>query len=519
MTATTKSDAAVAASSDAPDHSSPDAAMHVWSQAERERYALVLKALKSDDCWRKKNDKSSQRMRARSIARTDEIAIREQLRPDHSDLIWNPRRALVLTDFDYLFLHRERIGGDIQDWLEIINAKIKHVKDDGEDGYFNKLERNVGWTQYITPIIFCDSEIIDIVVRCGLWLNAKNSRRCHKPDFCSNCLWNDVLYALAFAYGPDSGAFGKAPAWFLVTIGWTTNPANAKCQFGDYAPDDFEPPVGDRGYDPYPVILGFDDYDADCAWLGYEDARTLGIIAQKAISELYEREIIGGYHNRLEGEYRLNPGGANRVNLHAHAVVNSADSNGEFLAEKIHEFVHTYWTQFGFDQLNQKYYPDIHVRRITNPEHLYRAVVYTEKVVPINHAVADALSRPEALDANGYYNPKYIAGLKVALARLIDDDIPALFTKARLNDDLPCLFRRRTVGNMQFTDDGTCLGTEPERHQIKRHKARESARECRARKKEREAEQAAQSGAGIEVKPLNVRLKPAQRQTGSSAVK
>ena len=477
--------AVVDASDDAADESVPANVLEVWSQAERERQNRIIRALRREDRWLRAHERDSERMRAQHAARSTEIALRAELKERGEDWAWNSKFALDLQDFPYLFLHRDRFDKKTHEWLEIVNAKITHVGLSGEDGYFNKLQRNIGWTQYIAPIIFTLVSITDKLVRCGLWSHAKNSRRCHQTDFCALCLWNDVLKALVYAFGRHSGAFFRAKAWLFITLGWTINPANAGCRCGDYDPEAIRPHPRDRGYDPYPVVLGLGDDDPDLPILGYEDARILGVVMQWAIGELYHRGHINGYHSRLEGEYRLNPGGANRVNFHDHTVGNGDEANGQFIAEKLREFVNEGLALFGRG-LSRAYYPDIHVQRITGPEHLQHAFVYGEKIVPIAHAVADALARPEARVADGYYDPRYIAKLKDSLRRLIDDDIPSIFSGARLNEELPRLFRRRTVGNMQFNDNHTCIGPEPDWHVKKRRKAAKLTRESRERRKAQE---------------------------------
>lgn len=326
-------------------------------------------------------------------------------------------------------------------------------------------------------------------MRCGLWVHSHNSRRCHKPDFCPLCLWNDILKVLAEAFGSGSGTFYGASAWWFITISWTTNPRNAKCVSGDYDPEDNKPPKGDRGYDPYPVVLGSDDYDSDMGWVGYQDARVLGLMMQEAVSDLYHQHI-DGYHHKLEGVYRLHPGGANRVNLHCHTVANGREQDGDFIAQVLRQSITGKLSRCK-DRLNRRYHVDLQVKAITTPEHLEHAVVYSEKVVPIRHMVADAMSRPEAKLPDGSWSPDYVDGLQTSLIHLIEDNIPNIFNGARLEPELPSLFRRKTVGNMVFTDKGTCIGDEPDWHKLarRRHakKQREQRREKQKKKKEEEA--------------------------------
>ena len=505
--------AVVVASADADDERAFDETVEVWSDADRLRQEKILRAIKREDRWWASHERVTDSMRAKHEACSTESELRAELAEAIDDWTWNPKRALDLQDFKYLFLNRKKFNKQTCQRLEIINSKINRVSEDGRPGYFNKLEKNVGWTRYILPILFSCVSIADKLVRCGLWANAKNSRRCHKADFCPNCLWNDVLKAFASAFGVGSGAFNAAPAWHFITIGWTTNPANAKCQSDGYNPDDYRPHAPNRDYDRYPVVLGLGDDDPDLAFYGYDDARVLGIVMQEAIAELYQRDLslINGYHSKHEGEYRLNPGGANRVNIHDHSVVNGDETNGQFLAETLLDLVKKKLKEFGRD-LTRDYYPDIDVRRITSPEHLKHAICYGEKVAPIGHAVADALARPEARDADGCYNAGYIAKLKVSLARLINDDIPSIFSGTRLDDELPRLFRRRTEGNMKFNDKGTCIGVEPDWHARMRRKAAKRTRESRERKKQRDEERAANALKAGHPLPMKKKTYPRRRK-------
>ena len=498
----------VAASEDANDERAIDQAIEVWSDADRLRVERTIRAIRRDDRWHLDRIRADELKRAKREARATESKLRAELAEEIADWSWNPKRALDVQDFTYLFLHRKHLDLQVCQWLEIVSAKINRVSESGRLGYFNKLERNIGWTDYILPIMFSRVAITDKLVRCGLWASAKNSRRCHKTDVCPNCLWNDILKALVSAFSEGSGAFFKALAWYFLSIGWTTNAANAKCQSNDFNPDDYRPHDRNRGYDPYPVVLGLDDHDPDLASYGYEDARVLGVVMQWAIAELYHRGHINGYHHKHEVEVRLNPGGASRVNFHGHTVVNGDEARGQFLADTLRDLVYEGLALFG-QGLTRRYFPDIDVRRITSPSHLERAICYGEKVVPISHAVADALARPEARGADGFFKAGYISKLQDSLARLIDDDLPAIFSGARLDDELPRLFRRRTEGNLQFNDKKTCLGEEPEWHEIKRRKAAKSTREARERKKAQEAELAK---AGIALPP---RTKYPRRRKGS----
>ena len=443
--------------------------LQIWNQAEPAGNRDWLSGVQEEERYMQEQRMRYARQRAQHAARNYEQRLGQAYADQPDFFRWNSNRALNLIDFDYLFCHRHHFQDHVREWLEIVAAKIIHLSRDGRSGYFNKLERNIGWREYITPLIFAGPAFTDKVVRCGLWANTHNSRRCHQKDCCALCLWNDVLKALYLAFGRLSGAFYRAAAWWLITIGWTTNPANAKCSADDFHPRDILPPAGDRGYDPYPVVLGLDDSDPDCPWLGYEDARILGLVQQEAIDGLYQGRFLDGYHYHLEGEYRLNPGGANRVNLHSHSVGNGSLEDGQSLLAHVRPSVLEALRKYS-PYLSRDYFPDIQVKRITTPEHLERCVAYTEKVVPVARIVADAMSRPEAKLPDGRWDQRFVIELQASLCRLIDEDIPALLTGTRFDLELPPLFRRKTVGNLTFNDRGTCIGDEPDWHVESRRK-------------------------------------------------
>jgi hypothetical protein len=485
----------ITASADALDEEALDEVLNVWNQAQAQAHAYreALSGIREEEKHVQEQRERSSRTRAKHAARKYAERLRQAYEDKPDFFKWNENRALNLMDFDYFFYHRHQpyLKG-VRKWLEIAAAKIIHINEDGRPAYFNKLERNIGWRQYITPLIFAAPAITDKLVRCGLWANAHNSRRCHQKDFCALCLWNDILKPLYIAFGSRSGAFYEAPAWLLITIGWTTNPLNARCSSDDFHPDDIRPPAGDRGYDPYPVVLGLDDADPDCAWRGYEDARILGLAMQEAIGGLHHCHHVDGYHYHLEGEYRLNPGGANRVNLHSHTVANGRVEDAHTIVDALKESVLSVLRNYG-PLLSREYYPDIQVKRITTPQHLERCVAYTEKVVPVGHMVADAMSRPEAKLPDGNWKERYTIELRASLCRLADDDIPALLTSTQLELDLPRLLRRKTVGNMTFNDRGTCIGDEPDWH-VENRRKHAAKQKKRRQELKRERERLAAAG-------------------------
>jgi hypothetical protein len=102
--------------------------------------------------------------------------------------------------------------------------------------------------------------------------------------------------------------------------------------------------------------------------------------------------------------------------------------------------------------------------------------------------VASALARPAAQNPSGEWNKRFASDLQTSLQRLIGDDIPCIFTGSRDFDGLIRMYRRRTEGNMRFTDRaGMCVGDEPawhaksrRRHALKQKKKREERRKMRA---------------------------------------
>jgi len=494
------SDASVDALADRAFHE----VLQVWNEAQPPGNGDWYSAVRDEERFVHEQRQRSTNERAKHAARKYEQRLKKTYIDQPEFFRWNSNRALNMMDFDYLYFHRHHFEDHLREWLEIVAAKIAHINQDGRTGYFNKLECNVGWKDYITPLIFAGPSMTDKIVRCGLWANTHNSRRCHQNGFCALCLWNDVLKALYLAFGRHSGAFYRVACWWLITIGWTTNPRNAHCTSSDFHPADILPPAGDRGYDPYPVVLGLEDGDPDLPWLGYEDGRVLGLAMQEAIDGLYQDCHIDGYHFRLEGAYRLNPGGANRVNLHSHTVADGREEDGEFIAQALRWSVLETLRKYA-PLLSRGYYPDIQIKRITTPEHLERCVAYSEKVVPVGHMVADAMSRPEARLTDGTWNSRFITGLRTSLLQLIHEDIPALLTGTRFDLELPPLARRKTVGNMTFNDHGTCIGEEPSWHAASR---RQHTEKQRRRRREKKREQQRLTGSGI---PVSIPLKPRRR--------
>ena len=98
---------------------------------------------------------------------------------------------------------------------------------------------------------------------------------------------------------------------------------------------------------------------------------------------------------------------------------------------------------------------------------------------------------------------------------LVDEDIPAIFTGYRDDHDFHRLHRRKTVGNMVFTDRDTCIGDEPGWHRKLRHKKAKQAREYRQRKKDRQAEEMANGSAVQHPKPGKRRRKNPRRLSRS----
>ncbi len=122
--------------------------------------------MKREEPWLREQERVREPMRPRHAPRPTETALPAALEERAEDWSWNPQFALDLQDFPHLFLHHEQFNKQTHEWLDIAYAKITDIHNDGEDGYFNKFEKNIGWTQHITPIIFSDPSITDQLVRC-----------------------------------------------------------------------------------------------------------------------------------------------------------------------------------------------------------------------------------------------------------------------------------------------------------------------------------------------------------------
>ncbi len=435
-----------------------------------------------------KLERSDARARARGYALHYEELLEDKYGNDPDFQAWDPNRALNLQDFDYLFYHRDRYNETIKNQLELISAKITYVKEDGEDGYFHKLERNVGWTKNITPLVMCQVHYVDKLVRCGMWANCKNSRRCHKPD-CPCCHWNDFLKVTAEAFGAESGTYSRMQASgltaFFPTLSFTTNPKNAKCFGRDFESEDISYQPGDLEYDPYPVRLGLSDNDATWPSFGYEDAQLLGMICQQAVEQVYRERLLAGYRFKIEGAFKLVPGGSNQANLHAHIIANGHENDPQVLAEALFAKMKRGLRRYS-KHLNRTYFADVLVLRLNTAEELDRVVKYCDKVTPFGLIVEEAISQPEAKRQDGTWDPKYFNELRNALARLVNDDIPAIFSGSGDSLFQP-LRRRKACGNMVFNDRGTCIGQEPIwNRSVRRKRAAEQRRNRLERKREQQ---------------------------------
>jgi len=467
-------DAAVDASADALDVDTGDDALPPESQA-------ILNAFKVEERFERKRVKTTESARATSASINYERLIESHYADDPAFFRWDAKRSLDRQFFDYLFYHRCHFNDYVQTYLEIIASKITHKNQDGEDGYFRKAMRNVDWLAHVTPLVFGPFRDMDSIIRCGLWSSAKNSRRCHKPDLCPLCLWVDHLKVMVEAFGEHSGAFGQAQAWWFLTLGFTSNTNNSKFVVADFDPSMPLAGEGDRGYDAYPVELAHEVPD-----LGYDDARILGLVVQEALDELYQSGMVDGYRNKLEGAFRLEPGADTRMNMHGHAIANGSETNAAFIAEEIYNLMRRGLKKYR-KHMHHDFHPDVKVCPMRSAEELERCVTYIEKVVPIGKIVADAMARPQARLEDGSWNERYVIELETHLAQLLGEDIPLIFTKFRYDRELLYLRRRKSVGNMTFSDSGTCVGAEPGWHRKIRRKR---AREQKAMREERRKKQA-----------------------------
>ena len=314
----------------APAGALDDVAAPVASPAAK----AALEAFKEEERFQRKQVKVTEKSRAKSASFRYEHLIEDHYADDPSFFQWDENRSLDRQNFDYLFYHRAHFKPWARTCLEIIASKLTHVTQDHEDGYFNKLERNVGWAAHITPIVFGAYRFMDQLVRCGMWSSASNSRRCHKPDLCPLCLWNDHLKVLVQAFGERSGTFARARAWWFLTLGFTSNPNNSKWIVKDFDPHVPDPGDGDLRYDPYPVELAQESPE-----IGYDDARLLGLIVQEALDELYQSGLADGFRAKLEGAFLLQPRADTRMNLHGHAIANGSEDNPDFIARAREEVV------------------------------------------------------------------------------------------------------------------------------------------------------------------------------------
>jgi hypothetical protein len=482
--------------------------------------SLLQSHLRDEDQLFAKLDSTSEKGKARCAAFSYEDLLSDRYRDDPSFKVWNRNRALDIQNYDYLFWHRHNVNELTRTYLEIIAAKITHINQDDKDGYFKGLERNVNWTRHITPLLFSQYAYLDNLVRCGIWAHAKNSRRCHKPDYCSNCHWNDILKARVEAFGEDSGTFERMESQNLtatfITLGYTTQQANSKSVGRDFKGERIIVSGGSPEYDPYPVCLGFDDCDSTLPWLGYLDAKLLGLIAQQAMEHTYKEKLFAGYHFKIEGAFKLVPDGANRINLHAHSVANGPVDNPQFRADVLFKYMRQGLHRYR-KHLRGDYYPDVLVERLESASDFQKCICYSEKVIPIGLIVGEAMGHPEAKLSDGRWNTEYISEVQTALMRLVNDDIPAILTALKRERLFQNLRRRKTVGNFTFNDRGTCIGDEPAWHKgLRRTKAKRD-RATRLRRKARALKDASEASIGVKSwtsrKTLPARARPTQALT------
>jgi hypothetical protein len=461
--------------------------------------ASVLEGLDEERRFLRAHDRESSRARAQREARRREIEIKEDCAPEvRAELQrWDPARWWDRSNFDYLFCHRERLGNiygrAVQEQLELVSAKINYVSPEGRDGYFKKLEQNVGWLDHILPLIFCRSKYADRLARCGLWVNAQNSRRCHKCDLCPLCHWNDILKVLVQAFGENSGAFANAPCWTFITCGFTTNRANSKAVGRPLTEDDFHHVRGDDDYDAFPTRIGNDDEAPDHFSESYDDARILAVVVQEALDELYQRQIVDGYRNKLESAFRVTPGAAAWVNMHGHAIGNGRETNLQFIADSLAELMRAGLRRHRKKLLGD-YHPDVLVLGVESAPDLVSCIVYSEKVVPVAAIAEDAMLKPGAVVGDGAPNGEYVHGLDESLNDLIDEHIPNLFSQFKLDRETCWLRRRKTVGNMKFSDNDTFVGREPDWHARARRKKAKALKDKRAEARTRQGSPGAQQG-------------------------
>jgi len=201
----------------------------------------------------------------------------------------------------------------------------------------------------------------------------------------------------------------------------------------------------------------------------------------------------------------LNPGGSNRANIHRHGVANGRETNGQYIAESLFQSMLQGLAKYR-SLLSRGYFPDVLVGQVTNPGHLEKCLCYMDKVVPIALIVADAMQRSEGKLPDGRWDRKYVSELENSLQQLIRDDIPNIVEDFHSERVVWKVRRRKSVGNMTFTDKpdkkGKCIGDEPDWHKRKRHKAAEKLKKARDRAKERQAKDEA-NGIRVTRKPVS----------------
>jgi hypothetical protein len=166
---------------------------------------------------------------------------------------------------------------------------------------------------------------------------------------------------------------------------------------------------------------------------------------------------------------------------HCHAIVSAAvGMDAQTLADELKRQMDAV-LQAHSDDLQIPLFASVRVFAINSPQHLERASLYTEKVIPLGLLVGEALSRAGARNADGEFNPAFLKDLEHGLGNLYDQ-IESISSGLRAYDPaLHNVRERLTLGNLRFGRG--CILAEPKWHcEYRLQKAKEPAAK-RARRK------------------------------------
>lgn len=436
---------------------------------------------------RREREKWNARFRKAELGRRTS-AYASDLEAASADLrAFDPQRLRDITDFDYRFRHRARLAKQVANRLEHVAAKLMYTKRDGGIGYFGRLvENGIDYKSEASVVASLRAPWADAYCRCGIWTRGyggpRNSGRCHHHQFCRLCSWMDYGKLIKDSFGAHTGTFSRAlrrgVRFHAVHLSVRDNPANASAIGRELFDSNLRTEMGAHHelYDARPVEIDGTDGNDDIT--GLLTCQYCFLACSTALRAAYHRGLVSGIKSRIEVAIDLCP---TRALPHAHAIVTAPSSmDPKTLAENLKEQMDAVLVAHA-GSLQVPLFASVRVYTIGSAEHLEKAALYLEKVIPLGLIVKGALSRLEALAAGGRPEEEMRSGLEHGLENL-SDQLDSITTGFRAHgDDLQAVRTRLSLGNLRFGK--ACLLDEPEYHRQYRLK---KAAQQRAKRKARQ---------------------------------